>query len=500
MKKEKKKRQKTIKFRITMVVLANVSAIIILLCLFNTFYFEKYYMDSKQGQLKTTYKKICSLLQSYKDEEMTQDEYKQKISRLCEPLNISAIVIRSDWVVAYASASDVESLRVRMEKNLLGVINEENIIVRNKDYIMQRVYDSNMKGDYLEIFGYVNEEDSVMLRLPIKSITDSVAISNSFIIKIGFGFLIIALINSYFVAVNIAKPIRKISALAERMSDIKFDTRYQGQDEDEIGILGTSLNILADRLDMTISELKTANNELKNDIESKEQLEIARTDFIANVSHELKTPIALIQGYAEGLKEGIYDSPENAEYYCDVIMDEARKMNQMVKQLLSLNQLESGGNQIVMEKINITELVNAIVSANSIRANQNDITMRVDIRKHIVAWADEFRIEEVVTNYVSNAINHCQGEKIITIRAVEKADTVRIIVKNTGNQIPEDDIEHIWDKFYKVDKARTREYGGNGIGLSIVKAIMEAHNKEYGVNNVSDGVEFWFELDTKLEM
>lgn len=333
----------------------------------------------------------------------------------------------------------------------------------------------------------------------MKSITDSVQLSNKFILQVGVLFIVIASLSAWVLATRLAKPIKRLSAVAERMTEIKFDERYSGNDNDEIGILGESLNKLADKLDITISELKTANNELKNDIENKQKQEESRIDFIANVSHELKTPIALIQGYAEGLKEEIYDSKENAEYYCDVIVDEAKKMNDMVKQLLSLNQLESKNDHIVMEKFNVTELINSIAESNALRASQNGISIDVKINKPIIVWADEFKIEEVVTNYVTNAINHCEGEKIITIDSVEKGDVVRITVKNTGKNIPEEDIERIWEKFYKVDKARTRSYGGNGIGLSIVKAIMELHNKDYGVNNVEDGVEFWFELDTKVE-
>ena len=210
----------------------------------------------------------------------------------------------------------------------------------------------------------------------------------------------------------------------------------------------------------------------------------------------MKTPIALIQGYAEGLKEGIFDSPETGEYYCDVIIDEAQKMNEMVKKLLTLNQLESMNDKVNIDKFDVSELINGIVESNKLRAINLGIDIVSEIDHTINVWADEYRIEEVITNYVSNAINHCDGEKKIFVRAREYDDVVRITVKNTGKNIPDEDIERIWEKFYKVDKARTRAYGGNGIGLSIVKAIMELHNKAYGVNNVDDGVEFWLELDT----
>jgi signal transduction histidine kinase len=118
----------------------------------------------------------------------------------------------------------------------------------------------------------------------------------------------------------------------------------------------------------------------------------------------------------------------------------------------------------------------------------------------IYVWADEFKVEEVFANYFTNAVNHCENEKIIEVKLTENDGTVMISVFNSGKPIPDDSVDHIWDKFYKVDKARTREYGGSGVGLSIVKAIMEAFNQQYGVQNYEDGVMFWFELDSAAGM
>jgi signal transduction histidine kinase len=113
----------------------------------------------------------------------------------------------------------------------------------------------------------------------------------------------------------------------------------------------------------------------------------------------------------------------------------------------------------------------------------------------IYVWADEFKTEEVIMNYYTNALNHLDGECVIEIKLEKIDDKVRVSVFNTGEPIPEDSIDHIWEKFYKVDKARTREYGGSGVGLSIVKAIMDSMHQEYGVRNYDNGVEFWFELE-----
>ena len=257
------------------------------------------------------------------------------------------------------------------------------------------------------------------------------------------------------------------------------------------------MNMLSETLEQALAELKEANTELKKDLEKKEQIDAMRKEFLSNVSHELKTPIALIQGYAEGLMDNINDDEESKEFYCEVIVDEARKMNQMVKKLLTLNQLEFGNDVVTMERFDLVSLVKGVIQSASILAQQKEAKILFEEEEPVYVWADEFKVEEVVTNYLSNAIHHAEFDKKIRIWYTRKDSVVRVSVFNTGKQIPEEDLDNVWIKFYKVDKARTREYGGSGIGLSIVKAIMESFHRECGVLNHEDGVEFWFELDTE---
>lgn len=178
-------------------------------------------------------------------------------------------------------------------------------------------------------------------------------------------------------------------------------------------------------------------------------------------------------------------------------MDEADKMSNMVKRMLDLNQIEFGQNQMQIERFDIVMLIKSVLSASDIKIKQKEVTVKFDFNEPVYVWADEYQIEEVVTNYVSNALNHIDYEKVITVSMERDEDIVKVLVHNTGKNIPEADIDKVWVKFYKVDKARTREYGGNGIGLSIVKAVMDAHNRRCGVFNTEDGVTFWFELDCK---
>ena len=281
------------------------------------------------------------------------------------------------------------------------------------------------------------------------------------------------------------------------MADLDFDAKYTSGGEGEIGVLGENFNSMSEKLESTISELKNANFRLQQDIEQKEKIEKMRTDFMGNVSHELKTPIALIQGYAEGLREGVSNDAESREFYCDVIMDEAAKMNQMVKNLMTLNQLEFGDENVEFQRFDLTELIRGVLQSMEIVAQQKEARVQFRQKEPVYVWADEFKAEQVVRNYVSNAFNHLDGDRVVDVKLIPSGEKVKVTVFNTGAPIPEEDVPHIWEKFYKVDKAHTREYGGNGIGLSIVKAIMDSFHQKYGVKNYDNGVEFWFELDVK---
>ena len=225
-----------------------------------------------------------------------------------------------------------------------------------------------------------------------------------------------------------------------------------------------------------------------------------RTQFISDVSHELKTPIALIQGYAEGLVENVNSDEENRQFYADVILDEANKMDKLVKQLLELMKLEYGKREFQNANFNITELIQEVIRKSKVMLEENNIDVKIEMPDEVMVYADEFYIEQVVTNYVTNAIKHAKeifNEKYIkvTIEKRKRKDKVRISVFNTGDNIEEENLQRIWRRFYKVDSSRNRANGGTGIGLSLVKAIMNNYNNDFGVRNKDTGVEFYFDLD-----
>jgi len=541
----------SIKFKITLLLVVTVTCLVAMLIGFNSFFSEKVYMNRKQKSMVSSYENVNDIMQKYTDSQIDKDTMCADMENISTAKGISVLVVDSSWCTIYVSTQGDDSMIERLRMSIFNgdifknsgtsekapepknpaddsvtdnpadaddkkdhkkrfddiidmsgtsLVENRTIISSNDKYTLQKVYDERLGDYYLEIWGTLDNGYSIILRTPIQGIKDNVNISTTLIKYVGGAILIVGIISAFVVSTYITRPIKQLSDIAERMSEMDFDARYEGSDKGEIGLLGKSMNNMSEKLEHNIAELKKANLELKKDIDKKEKLEIMRTDFLSNVSHELKTPIALIQGYAEGLKEGITDDPESMGFYCDVIMDEANKMNTMVKRLLTLNQIEFGNDEPDMERFNINELIASVVDANAIRAGQKNMRIVFNNRnEQNFVWADEYKTEEVLTNYISNALNHCDGKQAIEVRTSKSEDgaTLTVTVYNSGRNIAEEDLERIWEKFYKTDKARTREYGGNGIGLSIVKAIMESMGQEYGVRNVSDGVEFWFTLDCK---
>lgn len=496
----------SLRVRITS-VLTVLTMLTIFLCWFiNKTFLGDFYLYSKTKTLGEAYDSVAekySKIDSNSDTISESDALKLEILGVNK--NISIYVLDPSLNLLYPL-----DITVKQYQQIYNMVQEYRFTGSNKDikskeiiksenlYKIYRIFDGKMESNYIDLVGYLDNGFYIYMRTNLESIQESVQVANNFLAYVGILVTFVGTLVMFFISRDFTKPILELSEIAKKMSNLDFDVKYPVTSKDEIGQLGTSINTLSEKLEETISELKSANNELKSDIENKIQIDEMRTEFLSNVTHELKTPIALIQGYAEGLKDNINDDEESRNFYCEVIVDEAMKMNKMVKKLLSLNQIEYGNNQINFERFDIVELIKSVLSSTELFFQQKNVILHFEDYDPIYVWADEYMVEEVITNYISNALNHVSGKNIIEVKLIKKEDVVRIAVFNTGENIPEEDIDNIWIKFYKVDKARTREYGGNGIGLSIVKAIMTSLNRECGVMNRPTGVEFWFELDTKI--
>lgn len=489
-----KKASLTWQLIITMVGI--VVGTVILCWFFNKTFLEKYYIYHKEKELLNSFEQVKMI---GANSSVESEDNIVVFEKICSDGNINMLITNANRELVWSSYSSAQRFQMQMEDWLYGTDRSKiQVLYSGQQYSLVRQTDERLKSEYLVLLGTLADGGNVYMRVALESIRESADITNRFFVMVGVGAIGMSIFVIIVLSRSISHPIQSLSAISREMAKLDFEAKYVPGNHvsREIHELGMAVNDLSENLEKTISELKSANIDLQQDIEKKEQIDEMRKEFLSNVSHELKTPLALIQGYAEGLKECINDDEESREFYCDVIMDETEKMNRMVKQLLTLNQLEFGNDKVEMTRFDITELIDGVIQSASIIAAQRQVDILFYKNRPVYVWGDEFKVEEVITNYLTNAMNHAAGKKQITIRFSSNNHLVRTSVFNTGSPIPEEELDKIWEKFYKVDKARTREYGGNGIGLSIVKAIMDSLHQQCGVINHADGVEFWMELES----
>lgn len=459
---------------------------------------EKYYYSKKEDVMLQSFDVIRSAYEKDKDNVMLDVE---KIESL---RGIGIVFFDKDFNILYQSRQRIMGLGLRdLRGDAREPIGEWNNlknklkkITKDKPLIENR-FDLRMESSFVSLYGMVDDNIYVYLGTPVAAIQESAKIAIRFYVITGILTVILGGIFIYLLTARLTKPIVKLNGIAQKMAVLDFHEKYDEKRNDEIGTLGDSINSLSDQLEMSIGELKSANYKLTQDIEKERQIDEMRKVFISNVSHELKTPIALVQGYAEGLKLNVNDDEENKNYYCEVIIDEANKMNNMVRKLLELSELEFNNIALDREEFYVCELIRNLLKKNALLFSEKgaQVTFNDNDNECIRINADYYLTEQVLMNYLSNALNHLDGKKLISIEAKVIGDKVRVEVFNSGENIPEQALDNIWLSFYKVDKARTRAYGGTGLGLSIVKAIQKSHNNGYGVQNRPDGVIFWFECD-----
>lgn len=462
----------------------------------NTNYLEGYYLEKKKDNIVRYGKEIQS---NYNDDYIYDND--NRLNNIENMIGGDITIVDESGDAIYSSSlmqfrgggrgkgrGSSWGLSLISDEGLQMVLDGE-IVLESYTYprfnTVSLVLASPLKGGHI-----------LIMESPLASIKESVEIAQDFHIYIGIISLLIATIIAFIFSRIFTKPIIRLNNVAKSMAYLDFTKKYIVSGNDEINQLGKTINFLSDKLDASISELNRANERLKEDIEKERGLERLRKEFVSSVSHELKTPIALIQGYGEGLKDAVIEDEDSKNFYCDVIVDEAKKMDKLVKDLLSLSALESGHYQLQRENFNIYNLIEGIINKYNPIFEDKGIDLKFDSDdKRMKVFADPIRIEQVLVNFINNAINHVNEEKTIKVSIIDYIERVKVTVTNTGKPISEDEINKIWDSFYKVDKSRSREYGGTGLGLSIVKGILKLHNSNFGVQNVDGGVKFWFEID-----
>ena len=495
----KKTLQNTKSIRIKL--FASLCIVIILTILFliiiNNIVLETFYIYNKKDYVKSLYEQIN---QKY-NIEILKEDMEQFIKEEASKNNLDIMIKNPETnEIITNNKSKIESM---YKMKAIIEFSENNkwgeTLYKSKNTIIKMTKDNSNSRNYIVLMSNLDNNYELYIRTPISAIKESLRISNQVLILVGFISVIVSAIIASIVSRRFSNPILELNNIAKKMSKLDFSQRYEpSKSNDELDELGISINVMSDKLEDTISELRQNNDELERDIKEKSKIDEMRTQFISDVSHELKTPIALIQGYAEGLIENVNNDDESRKFYAEVILDEADKMDKLVKQLLNLMKLEYGKREFNNSKFDIVSLIKEVLRNCEVMIKEQSIDVELKNNDPIYVLADDFYIEQVITNYITNAIKYCEKikeKKCIIVDVTEGINnSARISVYNTGKNFSEEEMKKIWGRFYKGDSSRNREKGGTGIGLALVKAIMNNYNNKYGVQNREDGVEFYFEL------
>lgn len=361
--------------------------------------------------------------------------------------------------------------------------------------VFENEFSSTTKLGVLTPMSLNSKNDSIVVTVSsMQPISEASVVIREFYFYLFLGFCLVAIILSSIYANLITKPLVNINNVAKKMSSMDFNAKCNETSDDEIGNLANTLNFLSSTLKTTLDDLKLKNKKLEEDIEKERKLEEMRKDFVASVSHDLKTPIGIIEGYAEGLKDGIATG-EAKKIYLDTIIDEAKKMNKLVNNMLELSRLESGNLELTIERFNILRLIKRLMNNFSLEFSSKNILLSLNTNlEYSYVIGDIFQLEHVLTNLLSNALKYTPNNKSVIIEVINKDDLTFISVENKGAFIPENEIENLFNKFYRIDKSRNTSKNSNGLGLAIVKRILDLHESSYSLFNTKDGVKFEFSL------
>ena len=462
-----KKNLKSVQVRVFLILCLTITLIISALVIINNVVLEAFYKYSKTEtaiKLRTEINRYYNEPIQYNiKSELRQIEIKNNMNILIEDNN--------DKIIYSANNEMIQSVELLKKDNTVRTI------YRNKEVEIKSI-NMPISSKNLILVSTLDNGYNLYIKIPVTPIKESVRISNKILILIALIMIFISAIMASFVSRKITDPIIKLNKITKKLAKLDFSEKYDVTDtDDEINTLGKNINEMSDKLEATIGQLRKNNNELERDIEQKSKIDEMRKQFIS-----------------------VNDDPESRKFYAEVIIDEAKKMDNMVKKLLELMKLEYEERKFNDEKFDLNELIKEEIKRETVLIDENKITIEYKPKKTMV-FADQEYIQQVVSNYLTNAIKNCQekyGEKKISITLKKRENNkIRLFVFNTGNQIPEDKIDMIWGRFYKVDESRNRENGGTGIGLALVRAIMNNYNNKYGVKNLENGVEFYCDINLK---
>lgn len=457
-----------IRWKIFFLMFSVVLMIILGLIATNTIYLEKFYIKNKK-------EKLVELGQILIDPKYVID-----FQNLEMHSNVAILIKRTDELYKL----EKEAVLPKEE------IDEIIVQLKNNEYVFKEITLLDYRGKVLILFMPYMRDRYIEIITPLSFIQEGLEISTRYHLLIIVLALIIGSSMSFVFSKKMTDPILELKEITQRISLLDFNIKFEKERKDEIGELGYAINKMGGTLEKNIDEINKVNKKLMEDIENEKRLDKLRKEFIASVSHELKTPIAIIQGYAQGLMENIAETEEDRNFYCEIIVEESLKMDSLVKELLLITQMDSGYFKIEKEKVDLYQMIKDIRDKYSSKNKE----IKYIGEKDIFAYCDEKYIDRVLENLVINALKYSTGDREVTITVDDIENKYKIIISNESENLSEDDLENIWTPFYRVNKARDRD--GHGLGLAIVRGILENHKSNFGVYITEKNIiNFWFELE-----
>lgn len=460
---------------------------ILILTLSNVAFLVNFFVLKEKNSLVTQLETVSAL-----DLEDTQAVH-STLSKISENRNFDVEIYNLQGSILYTTHGGQMMDFIEQNNNRFNMSHEDMIIktseILDNGITFQTVVRKFDKTEMLICKKEIKQDIFAEVRVPKQLITNSAAIANEFIVIVSSVCFLLSIIWVLIFAKKFSKPISEMNKITKDMAALNFSRKIENVGNDEIGELSVSINELSDSLSSALEDLKRKNQKLQDDIEAERRLDAMRKAFIANVSHELKTPIAIINGYAEGLKLDI--NPDSKEEYCNTIIEEGNRMNKLVLSILELSKYESGQIPVNLTCVNIGNLVQDKLDKIF---RDSHVNYKNSIPNDTFVLADTVQIEQVLVALLENAAAHTPKDGQVEVTSSGES-IIRVSVFNTGNQIEDEKMSQIWQSFYRGDASHKRDNTRFGLGLSIVSAIIKMHNSRCGVYNTENGVCFWFELE-----
>ena len=446
--------------------------ILLFLWIFQIIFLKYYYEIYKTNELEQTIDNI-NLKFKYDKENLYETLEQYSYDRgICSEVTYNGIVTYT------TNPQNRGCLNIYNPSNKLKIENEKNNFLNsnNKEFRL-RIINEKLTNKTLVYGTKLDSETIIFINTSIDPIDSTVTILKNQFSIITFIVIILAVIIAYFISNKLTGPIHKLTRNSKELSKGNFNISFDTKTEIE------ELKVLSSSLDYT-----------KNVLKQNEEL---RRDLMANVSHDLKTPLTMIKAYAEMVKDISYKNKEKREHDLNVIIDEVDRLNLLVNDILNLSKLESNIELLNIEQFDLSELINTIIERFKIFSLTEDFNFITNIPKKVIIKADKQKIEQVIYNLIGNAINYTSDKKKIYINVLLRKDKIRIAISDIGKGISNKDIKNIWNKYYKTNKKHQRNSIGTGLGLSIVKYILELHQYDYGViTKKNKGTTFYFYIKT----